>query len=119
MTSSPNEVHDQRSTEAALYRKLYKSTQWRKGRLLFLAQNPLCQRCQARGEITAANVVNHIVPHKGDLVLFFASSNWEATCKPCHDRDIQSEERTGYSKAIGPDGWPTDDRHPANRPGGR
>lgn len=110
---------DPRSPEAAQYRQLYRSSAWRKGRILFLAQHPLCERCQARGRITAANVVNHRKPHKGDIALFFATSNWEATCKACHDSDIQSEERTGFSKRIGADGWPADERHPANRsPGG-
>jgi 5-methylcytosine-specific restriction endonuclease McrA len=106
---------DHRSPEAQAYRHLYRSSAWRKGRLIFLAQHPLCERCKAKGRITAATVVNHIKPHKGDITLFFAWSNFEATCKPCHDRDIQSEERIGYSKAIGIDGWPTDNRHPANR----
>ena len=106
---------DYRSPEAQAWRRLYKSAAWRNGRLAFLSQHPLCQRCEAEGRVTAAAVVNHRKPHKGDLTLFFAWSNWEATCKPHHDADIQSEEARGFSKAIGRDGWPTDHRHPANR----
>ncbi len=108
------DMPDLRSPEAQAYRHLYHSTAWRKGRKVFLAQHPLCVRCEAQGRVTAANVVNHITPHKGDITLFFTWSNWEATCKPCHDRDIQSEERRGYSKQVGADGWPTDEKHPAN-----
>jgi hypothetical protein len=38
-------------------------------------------------------------------------------CKQCHDGDAQQQERIGFSKAIGLDGWPTDPRHPCNRHG--
>lgn len=105
---------DYRSPDAIAYRPLYKSKAWRNGRLVFLAQHPLCARCEAEGRITPATVVNHVKPHKGNVALFYDWNNWEAVCKPHHDRDIQSEERTGFSKAIGLDGWPTDARHPAS-----
>lgn len=108
---------DRRSPEAQAYRHLYKTPAWRNGRLAFLARNPLCERCKTSGLTTAATVVNHRKPHKGDVTLFFSWENWEAVCKPHHDSDIQQEERRGYSTAIGLDGYPQDDRHPAN--GGR
>jgi 5-methylcytosine-specific restriction endonuclease McrA len=100
-------VTDRRSPEAASYRKLYKSSSWRKGRLVFLRQHPLCERCAEGGRIVPASVVNHRKPHKGNIELFFDTRNWQALCAPCHDRHAQSEEKTG--KAIprrGPDGWP-------------
>jgi 5-methylcytosine-specific restriction protein A len=106
---------DHRSPEAQAYRHLYRSSAWRKGRLIFLAQHPLCERCKAKGRITAATVVNHIKPHKGDITLFFAWSNWQSLCKSCHDGPTQKFERRGYNDDIGEDGWPTDNRHPANR----
>lgn len=106
---------DYRSTEAAAYRKLYKSSAWLKGRLVFLAQNPLCKRCFDAKRTTPATVVHHVKPHKGDLTLFFDWRNWEPICAPCHDIDAQGEEARGFSKAIGADGWPSDARHPSNR----
>lgn len=106
---------DHRSAAAQAYRHLYKSTAWRKGRLAFLAQHPLCERCQVNKRVTTATVVNHRKPHKGDTALFFDWRNWEPACKHHHDADIQSEERRGFSTAVGLDGWPVDDRHPANR----
>lgn len=106
---------DYRSAEAAAYRKLYKSKVWTKGRLVFLANNPLCTRCQAKGRITRATVVNHIKPHKGDLALFYDTSNFEAVCAPCHDGPIKQAEYLGYSTDIGLDGWPIAPNHPANR----
>lgn len=108
-------MSDYRSPEALAYRHLYKSAAWRKGRLIFLRQHPLCQRCMAKGIVTAATVVNHVVPHKGNLQRFFDQGNWEAICAPHHDRDAQSEERRGYSTEVGLDGFPTDPKHPANR----
>ena len=105
---------DHRSAEALTWRHLYKSTAWRKGRLAFLAQHPLCERCEASGRVTAATIVHHRKPHKGDLALFFAWANWESICQPHHDSDAQSEERIGYSKEIGVDGWPVSKAHPAN-----
>ena len=105
---------DQRSAEAKAYHRLYKTAAWKRRRLAQLAAQPLCERCAAKGRITVATVANHKIPHKGDLTLFH-EGEIESVCAPCHDRDIQSEERRGYSKAIGPDGWPMDERHPVHR----
>jgi 5-methylcytosine-specific restriction protein A len=127
---------DQRSPEAAAYRKLYNTAQWRALRKAQLQAQPLCERCKAKGFLVAATVVNHRKPHKGDQRLFFDPTGLESTCKPCHDGPIQSEEatgkpchdgpiqseeatgkakrRVGYSNAVGPDGLPTDPRHPFN-----
>ena len=57
-------------------------------------------------------VVNHKMPHKGNLTLFYDPSNLEAVCWSCHSGAIQSEEALGYDTTIGSDGWPVDDRHP-------
>lgn len=80
---------------------------WRKSRLVFLANNPLCVYCQREGRITAANVVDHIVPHKGDQKLFWDETNWQSLCKECHDSEKKREEH-GTIKPIGLDGWPLD-----------
>lgn len=106
---------DRRSAEAQIYRNLYHSKAWRRGRLVFLAQHPLCERCMAQGRVTAATVVNHRKPHKGDVALFFAWEGWQPLCKPCHDGPTQQIERRGYSTEVGRDGFPLDPMHPANR----
>lgn len=63
--------------------------------------------CQAEGRITAASVVDHIVPHKGDQALFWdVEGNWQALCKLHHDSQKQREERGTAVQAIGEDGWP-------------
>lgn len=104
----------QRSDAARSYRHLYGSTHWRRGRALFLAQHPLCRRCTDLGRVTAATVVNHIVPHRGDWSLFRDWDNWEPLCKPHHDGIVQSEERSGWLRGSGPDGRPRDPGHPWN-----
>jgi 5-methylcytosine-specific restriction protein A len=97
------------------YHALYKTASWQRLRSQRLLLEPLCRLCAHQGRVRAATVVDHIVPHKGDAVLFWDRHNLQSLCKPCHDKDKQAEERNGFTSAIGADGWPTDPRHPANR----
>lgn len=115
----------------AEYRKLYKSTQWRKGRLAHLSVEPLCRLCKQTGILNDGSktaggkhqvdvrrrflVVDHVVPHRGDLGLFWDRSNWQTLCPDHHDRAKQREEVRGFSNRRGDDGWPIDPKHPANR----
>ncbi len=69
--------------------------------------------CRAMGKTTIATVADHIKDHKGDLTLFW-EGKLQSLCKPHHDGAKQRETHIGYSGACGPDGWPTDARHPAN-----
>lgn len=68
---------------------------WRVARAAYLAANPLCVYCQADGRVTAADVVNHKIPHRGDQALFWDRSNWESLCKRHHDSDAQMAEKSG------------------------
>lgn len=105
---------DRRSPEAEAYRKLYKTKRWQDTRARQLAKNPVCQRCFKRGHVIKATVCHHVDKNsKTDPATFFAGP-FESLCAPCHDSHAQSEERIGYSNEIGPDGWPVDERHPAN-----
>jgi 5-methylcytosine-specific restriction protein A len=47
--------------------------------------------CEAKGRVTAANVVDHIVDHRGDTKLFWDTSNWQPLCKPCHSEKTAAE----------------------------
>jgi 5-methylcytosine-specific restriction protein A len=58
---------------------------WRKARAVFLAQNALCAECRRGGIFRAAEVVDHITPHRGDKKLFWDVKNWQSLCKRCHD----------------------------------
>jgi 5-methylcytosine-specific restriction enzyme A len=53
-----------------------------------------------------AEVVDHIIPHKGDINLFWDTKNWQALCKWHHDSVKQREEKGKEVRAIGLDGMP-------------
>ena len=67
---------------------------WRAYRLTFLAAHPLCVECAAQSDplLTPATIVDHIVPHAGNMDLFWDERNHQALCKPCHDRKTASED---------------------------
>ena len=61
-------------------------SKWRTARKEFLRANPLCLECHRKGIPRVATVVDHVIPHKGDVGLFWDRSNWQVLCKRCHDR---------------------------------
>lgn len=65
---------------------------WRRARRLHLAEHPLCAECERQGITTAATVVDHIVPHRGDERLFWNTANWQSLCKTCHDAKTKRGE---------------------------
>ena len=94
-------------------------SRWQRARLGWLAAHPLCAMCEHEGRITAATVVDHIVPHRtawalasGDVdairaarARFWDSSNWQSLCAAHHDGAKQAIERAethrvGGSKSL-------------------
>ena len=67
---------------------------WQKASKQFLSAHPLCVMCAAEGRYVKATVVDHILPHRGDSILFWDRSNWQGLCKRCHDRKTWREDRT-------------------------
>ena len=67
-------------------------SRWQRASKGFLRANPLCIECSREGLTVPATVVDHIVPHKGDMVLFWESSNHQPLCKPCHDTKTAKED---------------------------
>lgn len=65
---------------------------WQKAREKFLRANPLCEYCQRDGRLTAATVVDHKIPHRGDQQLFWDEANWAPLCSHCHSSVKQREE---------------------------
>jgi len=61
-------------------------SRWRAARKRFLELNPLCVMCHRMGRLTAATIVDHMIPHQGDPGLFWKESNWQALCRRCHSR---------------------------------
>lgn len=70
----------------------------------------LCERCQARGRVAVATVVDHIKPLAlgGEDI----DANTRNLCDPCHAE--VTAEQFGHEKriAFGEDGLPTDPDHP-------
>lgn len=82
-------------------------SRWQKARHYFLLKHSLCVYCEKQGRTTAATVVDHIKPHKGDMELFWDSSNWQPLCKMCHDSIKAREEVRGEALVVfGVDGYP-------------
>ncbi|MFC3866200.1 HNH endonuclease [Alcaligenes aquatilis] len=49
--------------------------------------------CAERGvPVPLASVVDHVVAHRGNQVLFWDRSNWQGLCSTHHSRDKQREE---------------------------
>lgn len=71
-----------------------------------MAEHPLCAFC---GKLS--RVLDHIEPHRGNEILFWADSNWAALCVKCHNstkRKIENEADALNNLKSGPDGWPID-----------
>jgi 5-methylcytosine-specific restriction protein A len=66
------------------------SEAWRRAREGFLRKHPLCVECLKFGIYMPATVVDHSVPHKGDMDIFWDSSLWVPLCKRHHDAKTRS-----------------------------
>lgn len=50
----------------------------------YLRSHPVCVHCLAKGLTVASSEVDHIIPHRGDMALFWNRANWQALCHACH-----------------------------------
>mgnify|MGYP003386516818 CR=1 FL=1 len=88
-------IFDRERREASPHRLWYASTEWRQLRKARLQAEPDCRFCRNAGIAQPAEVVDHIVPHRGDRARFLDFANTQSLCKRCHDRDKQRIERRG------------------------
>ena len=58
--------------------------QWRKASKAFLALNPYCA-IRGEGCTILATLVDHVIPHRGDMELFWRDGNWQGLCDHCHN----------------------------------
>lgn len=68
---------------------------WKLARDSFLRRNPLCVYCARDDRVEPATVVDHIIPHKGDMQLFWDKGNWQSLCKTHHDKKTMKEGSFG------------------------
>ena len=61
---------------------------WRRARKLYLKQHPICEcdECTRLHRLLPANVVHHIIDHKGNYDLFWDRNNWLAMNVECHNK---------------------------------
>lgn len=102
------------------------SYKWQQARAGYLAKHPHCVMCLAelgmmdmqpadvvvecarRGlPVPVATVVDHSVPHRGDMTIFWDRSLWQSLCSRHHNSDAQRrDKRVSKRVTIGIDGWP-------------
>ncbi|TCZ76167.1 HNH endonuclease [Paenibacillus albiflavus] len=75
------------------YQYLY-GRRWAKYSKQFIIQHPLCMcdECKQAVIPLPSEVTDHIVPHKGDITLFWDPRNHQALNKQCHDRKTAKED---------------------------
>jgi 5-methylcytosine-specific restriction protein A len=76
---------DKVRTETQEWRKWYCSKRWTERRKYILSRNPRCMDCGKLFGIEALEL-DHIIPHRGDKVLFWDKANLQVLCKSCHSR---------------------------------
>lgn len=87
------------------YNRLIHTTKWLRLRRDKLSGQPLCERCDELGRLTAATEVHHIIPVENGLTksekerLMFDSTNLKALCHDCHVRVHTEMGRCGKAQA--------------------
>jgi 5-methylcytosine-specific restriction enzyme A len=76
-------------------------SRWQKAAAAYLAAHPIAVDYFAThaGVVYAAEVVDHIIPHRGDMTLFWGPTNWQGLTKADHDRKTASEDG-GFGRAA-------------------
>ena len=95
--------------------RLYDLRRWRRASRAYLGAHPLCVMCEQQGRATLATVVDHVIPHKGDPVLFWDESNWQGLCATDHSGAKQELEKSGRVRGCDVHGVPLDPAHHWNR----
>lgn len=87
------------------YQRLMKSGTWQRIRLSYLKDNPLCERCEARGLTVPAAEIHHIIPiaNEKDYArmrrLAYDRNNLQALCTACH-HEVHEIMRTKGTAGI-------------------
>ncbi len=64
----------------------------------WLKRNPWCTACGAEGVVEPATVVDHVVPHRGDMAKFWNKDGWQGLCGMHHARKTATEDG-GFGRA--------------------
>ena len=91
---------DPREPRRSAYARGY-TKRWDRAAKAFRQQYPLCgmrpndeapvmSLCHDESRVTAATQTDHVVPHRGDPLLFWSVANWQSLCAPCGTRKSQA-----------------------------
>ena len=81
-----------------VYSKLYHTRRWINQSRLYRKRNPLCVECLKHGITTDCTgkrkgAVDHIIPHRGDMKLFWdKNNNWQTLCTMHHNQKSAKEK---------------------------
>jgi 5-methylcytosine-specific restriction enzyme A len=66
---------------------------WTRYRKVYLAYHPFCvDPRRIHGPLVPSEEVDHIIPHCGDMILFWDPANHQALCTTCHSRKTARED---------------------------
>ena len=66
---------------------------WHRMSKMVRMEEPLCRHCLRDGRVTAATLVDHIIPISQAPDLRLVRSNLQALCASCHARKTQAESK--------------------------
>lgn len=75
----PKAVDRRRAYDRTRGARHYGTRRWQEFRRTWLLDHPFCE-CGA-----PATLVDHIVPHRGDVAIFWRQGNHQSLCAPCHN----------------------------------
>lgn len=90
--SNKTKAHKPKEQERLSSTKRGYGYRWQQARAGYLAKHPLCVICKAKGLIEPATDLDHIIPHKGDMELFWDRTNWQGLCGSCHSEKTAKED---------------------------
>lgn len=67
---------------------------WQQTSKGFLSRHPLCVGCEAKGIVSAATEVDHIIPIQVDPMRKYDRQNWQPLCKSCHATKTAKDRMT-------------------------
>ena len=74
--------------------KFYNSADWRRTAAQHKASNPLCAICEENGQVTPADVTDHIIPINEGGARF----DWQNLQSLCHPHHNQKSGREAHKK---------------------
>ena len=77
----------------------YTTPRWRAIRAKQLRDEPLCAYCLKENKYTEATVCDHLEPHRGDPIKFWAGP-FQSLCQTHHSSDKQREEKGGTKRST-------------------